>query len=43
MKRIVISHTPAGDWFYTIYIDERAVIVGMSPSRDDAEAQARLA
>ena len=43
MKRVVISPTRAGQWFYTIYIDDRVVIVGMSPTHEGAELQARLA
>ncbi len=43
MKRIVITRTCAGQWLYMIYIDDRAVVVGMGPSRAAAESQASLA
>ena len=43
MKNIVITRTCAGQWLYTIYIDDRAVVVGMCSTRAAAEAQASLA
>ena len=43
MKRIVITKTCAGQWLYTIYIDDRAVIVGMCSTRAGAETQANMA
>lgn len=43
MKRIVITPTPAGEWLYTVYIDGRVVVVGMSVSRDRAVLAAKRA
>jgi hypothetical protein len=43
MKRIVITRTCAGQWLYMIYIDDRAVVVGMCSTRAAAETQANLA
>ena len=43
MKRIVITRTCAGQWLYMIYIDDRAVVVGMCSTRAGAETQASLA
>lgn len=43
MKRIVITPSRAGPWFYTVYIDGRVVVVGMSATRERAEVQAKLA
>jgi hypothetical protein len=43
MKNIVITRTCAGQWLYTIYIDDRAVVVGMCSTRAAAQAQANLA
>ena len=43
MKRVSITPTRAGDWLYTVYIDGRVVVVGMSVSRERAELAAKLA
>jgi len=43
MKNVTISRTRAGQWFYAVYIDGRAVVVGMSDTREGAEAEARQA
>jgi hypothetical protein len=43
MKQIIITRTCAGQWLYTIYVNHRAVVVGMCSTRADAEAQANLA
>ena len=43
MKRIVITQTCGGQWLYMIYIDDRAVVVGMCSTRAGAETQANLA
>ncbi|HYC48954.1 MAG TPA: hypothetical protein VED01_26045 [Burkholderiales bacterium] len=43
MKQVVITRTCAGQWLYTIYIDGRVVVVGMSSTRTRAEEEARLA
>lgn len=43
MKRVVISPTAAGQWLYTVYVDERVVVVGVSETREAAETQASLA
>jgi hypothetical protein len=43
MKRIVITRTCGGQWLYMIYIDDRAVVVGMCSTRAAAEAQATVA
>ena len=42
MKRVVITRTCAGQWLYTVYLDERVIIIGLSMTRDGAESQARM-
>ena len=40
MKRVTITPTRAGEWLYTVYIDGRVVVVGMSATRERAELAA---
>ena len=43
MKEVFITLTRAGKWLYTVCIDGRVVLVGLSLTRDAAEAQAKMA
>ena len=42
-KRVEFNPVANGYWMYTVYIDGRATVVGISQSRDRAEHAASLA